>query len=109
MIVITRSVTIGFDESGEWQVRLARDATPARTCCAAAKLSAEVFFWDDFHERYLIADVIGISVPAGFDVTSKPEEFSTWGRLGRADKDKIQRMFDPAATGKPKVAFRDRN
>jgi hypothetical protein len=56
-----------------------------------------VFFWDDFHERYLIADVIGISVPAGFDVTSKPEEFSTWGRLGRADKDKIQRMFDPAA------------
>lgn len=60
-------------------------------------LTAEVFFWDDFHERYLIADVIGISVPAGFDITTKPDDFSTWGRLGRDDKEKIQRMFDPAA------------
>ena len=66
---------------------------------AANGLSAEVFFWDDFHERYLIADVVGISVPAGFDVTSKADDWSTWGRLGRADKDTIQRMFDPASRG----------
>ena len=59
-------------------------------------LTAEIFFWIDFHERYLITDVIGISVPAGFDVTAKPDEWTTWGRLGRDDKDKIQRMFDPA-------------
>ena len=64
---------------------------------AAQGLTAEVFFWDDFHERYLIADVIGISVPAGFDVTGRPNDCSTWGRLGRADKDSIQRLFDPAA------------
>ncbi len=64
---------------------------------AAQGLTAEVFFWDDFHDRYLIADVIGISVPAGFDVTGKPNDCSTWGRLGRADKDSIQRLFDPAA------------
>ncbi|CAL8481186.1 hypothetical protein [Caballeronia sp. S22] len=64
---------------------------------AAQNLAADVFFWDDFHERYLIADVIGISVPAGFDVTAKPNEWSTWGRLGRDDKDSIQRLFDPAA------------
>lgn len=64
---------------------------------AARGLTAEVFFWDDFHERYLIADVIGISVPAGFDVTARPNDCSTWGRLGRADKDTIQRLFDPAA------------
>lgn len=63
----------------------------------AMSLTAEVFFWDDFHERYLISDVIGISVPAGFDVTTKPGEWSTWGRLGRDDKDTIQRIFDPAA------------
>lgn len=60
-------------------------------------LTAEIFFWDDFHERYLIADVIGISVPAGFDITARPDDWSTWGRLGRDDKDKIQRLFDPAA------------
>lgn len=60
-------------------------------------LVAEVFCWEDFHERYLIADVVGISVPAGFDVTAQPNSLSTWGRLGREDKDKIQRLFDPAA------------
>lgn len=64
---------------------------------AAQGLTAEVFFWDDSQERYLIADVIGISVPAGFDVTGRPNDCSTWGRLGRADKDNIQRLFDPAA------------
>jgi hypothetical protein len=64
---------------------------------AAQNLAADVFFWEDFHERYLITDVIGISVPAGFDVTAKPNEWSTWGRLGRDDKDTIQRLFDPAA------------
>lgn len=60
-------------------------------------LAAEVFLWDDFHDRYLIADVVGVSVPAGFDVTTKADDGSTWGRLGREDKDKIQRLFDPAA------------
>lgn len=71
---------------------------------AVQNLAADVFFWDDFHDRYLIADVIGISVPAGFDVTGKSNDLSTWGRLGREDKDKIQRIFDPA-TRKPKWRF----
>jgi hypothetical protein len=62
-----------------------------------AGLTAEVFFWTDFHERYLISDVLGIMVPAGFDVTAKVGEWTTWGRLGREDKDKFQRMFDPAS------------
>jgi hypothetical protein len=60
-------------------------------------LTTEIFFWDDFHERYLITDIIGVSVPAGFDITSKQDDWSTWGRLGREDKDTIQRLFDPAA------------
>lgn len=59
-------------------------------------LGAEVFFWDDFHERYLVTDIFGVSVPAGFDVTRKANDCSTWGRLGRRDKDDIQRLFDPA-------------
>jgi hypothetical protein len=60
-------------------------------------LASEVFFWDDFHDRYLIADIIGITVPAGFDVTGKADDRSTWGRIGRDSKDEIQRLFDPAA------------
>jgi len=69
-------------------------------------LMAEVFLWDDFHERYLITDIVGISVPAGFDVTSKQDDWSTWGRLGREDRDKIQRLYDPAARPKcPKWRF----
>jgi hypothetical protein len=32
-----------------------------------AGLQAEVFIWDDFHDRYLITDIIGINLPYGFD------------------------------------------
>jgi len=71
---------------------------------ADMNLKAAVFFWDDFHDRHLIADVIGISVPAGFDVTGRLNDCSTWGRLGREDKDQIQRLFDPAAR-QPKWHF----
>jgi hypothetical protein len=49
-------------------------------------------------------DPSSISVPAGFDVTGKPNDWSTWGRLGRDGKDKIQRLFDPAAR-QPKWRF----
>ena len=35
----------------------------------------------------------------------KQNDWSTWGRLGRDDKDKIQRLFDPA-TRQPKWHFR---
>ncbi len=60
-------------------------------------IQAEVFGWDDFHARFLISDVIGISAEAGFDVTGKPDDYSVWTRLGREDKDSWQRKFDPAS------------
>ncbi len=60
----------------------------------ALGLTAEVFGWDDFHDRYLISDVIGLSVPAGFDITYPPDDLTTWTRLGRADKDFWQGRFD---------------
>lgn len=59
------------------------------------ELMAEVFFWDDFHDRYLITDIVGILVPGGFDITGKPDDPSTWGRIGRDDKDKWQSYYDP--------------
>lgn len=61
-------------------------------------LSVEVFIWDDFHDRYLITDIIGISLPYGFDVTNNPKSKTTWTRLGREDRDDIQREFDPVST-----------
>ncbi|ABQ25236.1 hypothetical protein [Geotalea uraniireducens] len=82
-----------FPTEADWKVSFAGLGADLHAC----GLTAEVFLWDDFHERYLITDIVGVSVPAGFDVTGKKDDWSTWGRLGREDKDKIQRLFDPAA------------
>lgn len=56
-----------------------------------------VFVWDDFHDRYLVSDVIGISLPYGFDISGNPKDLTTWTRLGRAEKDDVQREFDPSS------------
>ena len=58
-------------------------------------LQAEVFIWDDFHDRYLISNLIGISLPNGFDTTRDPNSVTRWTRLGRNDSDGVQREFDP--------------
>lgn len=79
--------------TAEWQASFA----PLSEALRRWGLQAEVFGWDDFHDRYLITDVVGMSVPAGFDVTAKPNDLSTWSRLGRDDKDRFQRIYDPAA------------
>ena len=67
-------------------------ASPLRT----AGLRAEVFIWDDFHDRYLISNIIGISLPNGFD-TGGPYQNTRWTRLGRDDRDDTQREFDPSS------------
>ena len=68
-------------------------AEPLRT----ADLQAEIFIWDDFHDRYLISNLIGISLPNGFDTTQNPNAVTRWTRLGRNDRDAVQREFDIAA------------
>lgn len=60
-------------------------------------LSFEVFLWDDFHDRYLISDLVGILVPHGFDTTTAPGAITTWSRLGRPQRDDVQREFDRAS------------
>ena len=65
---------------------------PLRT----AGLQAEVFVWDDFHDRFLISNLIGILLSNGFD-TGGPYLDAVWGRLGRDDRDDIQREFDPSS------------
>lgn len=70
----------------------------------AVGMTIHVFVWDDFHDRYLISDIIGMSIPNGFDISGNPSDQTTWTRLGRAEKDDIQREFDPAA-GRHRVLF----
>ena len=62
-----------------------------------AGLQAEIFIWDEFHDRYLISNLIGISLPNGFDTTQNPNAVTRWTRLGRGDRDDVQREFDVAS------------
>ena len=68
------------------------------TSAARSGLTFEVYLWDDFHDRYLISALVGISVPYGFDTTTDPNATTTWARLGRADRDNVQREFDRASS-----------
>ena len=63
----------------------------------AMGLFMDVFVWDDFHDRFLISNLIGISLPNGFDTTTNANDITTWTRLERKDRDDIQREFDPAS------------
>lgn len=80
------------DDAG-WRNRFSSWINPLRT----AQLSSEIFIWDDFHDRYVISDLIGIGLQNGFDTTTAPNAITTWSRLGRKDRDDIQREFDPAS------------
>lgn len=62
----------------------------------SAGLEATVFVWDDFHDRYLISNLIGISLPYGFGTGAYPSR-TRWTRLGRSDRDDVQREFDKAS------------
>ena len=61
-----------------------------------AGLRAEVFVWDAFHDRFLISNLIGISLPYGFD-TGGSHQHTLWTRLGRKNSDDVQREFDQAS------------
>ncbi len=63
----------------------------------AAGLRIEVFVWDDFHDRYLVSNILGILVPYGFDTTVDPKSVTTWTRLGQDTRDDVQREFDTAS------------
>lgn len=76
-----------------------------QTAATTAGLSVDVFLWDDIHDRYLITDLIGVSVPYGFGTTTAPNAQTTWTRLGRNDRDSVQRDFDPAHR-QPRHRFR---
>lgn len=59
-------------------------------------LSVEVFIWDDFHDRHLISNLVGVHLGNGFDTTTNPRSVTTWTRLGRREAEDIDREFNPA-------------
>jgi hypothetical protein len=61
----------------------------------AAGARVEVYVWDDFHDRYLVSNLIGLLMSNGFDAGGGSPV--TWARLGRKEKDDVQREFDPAS------------
>ena len=36
-----------------------------------SNLEVKIFIWDDFHDRYLISDLVGIQMSNGFDARFK--------------------------------------
>lgn len=87
---------VGTDKSPKIPQVVAALQPSLSTTAKATGLTFEVFLWDDFHDRYLVSDLIGISLPYGFATTRARNALTTWTRLGRADRDAVQREFDPA-------------
>lgn len=74
-----------------------RFSTELGPMCIKAGLDMKVFVWDDFHDRCLISDLVGISMSNGFDESNNSSELTTWTRLDRSGRDDLQREFDVAS------------
>jgi hypothetical protein len=65
---------------------------------AGLNVKVEVFIWDDFHDRFLISNLLGMSLANGFDTDNKVNNKTTWTRLKASDCDDVLREFDPASS-----------
>lgn len=71
----------------------------------AQGLTAEVFIWDNFHDRFLITDLIGMAISNSYDTNNDPHDVVTCTRLGRKERDDLQREFD-SVSGRHKLHHR---
>lgn len=91
-----RDRTIGGREY--WKERFASlDAS-----LVAAGLKAEIFLWDQFHDRHFISNLIGILMSKGFEVSKNSKQTVNWARISREHREQLQREFDV-----PNNAFHD--
>lgn len=74
-----------------------------------AQLAICVHIWDEFHDRYLVSDLIGISVPYGFDTTAKANDMTRWTMLSRADRDDVFQEFSGSDPEKRRRLWEKRN
>lgn len=68
------------------------------------RLKANVHVWDDFHDRFLLTNHVGVSMTNGFDTDGDPKASMVWNRMDRSASDDVQREFDPGA-GRHKLWF----
>lgn len=60
-------------------------------------VSARIFFWQDFHERWLITDIAAYQVDHGFDTTTAANSRNPWTRIDNRAREEKQRKYDPAS------------
>lgn len=75
----------------DWRASFESLDAPLRS----ANLGATVFIWDDFHDRFLISDLIGILMSNGFDDSRAKDSVTTWARISREVRARLQQEFDP--------------
>jgi hypothetical protein len=65
----------------------------------ATGVRIELYIWDEMHDRYMISDIVGISMLNGFDTTRRTDSMgrTTWNRMSRAARDEVLRDYDDAA------------
>ena len=68
---------------GDWHTALARSG-----------LRVLVRVWDDFHDRHLLSNVLGLHLGKGLITSRNPRAIDQWSRLSREDRDKLDREFD---------------
>ncbi|MBN1351927.1 hypothetical protein JXJ21_21165 [candidate division KSB1 bacterium] len=83
-----------FEDNDKWKSTFKKEWEPK---LSLLRMEVTVYIWDDFHDRYLISDIGGISVAYGFDTSNRTDLKTTWTRLSRHDRDDIQREFDLAS------------
>lgn len=82
-----------FPSEGEWRRRF----ESLHMQLAGMGISARVFFWQDFHERWLITDIAGYQVDQGFDTTTAPNSRNPFARIDSVTREAQQRRWDPAS------------
>ena len=58
-----------------------------------AGVEVRIFLWDDFHDRFLASNLIGLSWSNGFDTNEDAASSVTVTRLSRSDRDDLQKEF----------------
>jgi len=61
-------------------------------------VAVDVFLWDDFHDRFFLTNLIGLSWSNGFDTTIDPSATVTVTKLSRLDLDDVQKEFAENST-----------
>lgn len=76
------------------QARWIHDFNPWHDELSRRHRKAEVFLWEDLHDRFLVSDMVAISIPYGFDTSEESQVCTSWSRLGRADQERLEREYD---------------